>query len=385
MVKKTLYMIAVLGLMMAFASPVSAQEGNPPDLSLTTEFPGRTLSPDDVSTIDLTLEGNRTETVALRLEGLPEGWKSSYQGRGATVFSALVEPGSETDLTLRIETPGDLKSGTYQITAVAEGETVSAELPLEFVVVKEKPQQISLDVDLQTVSGSPSSIFRYNATLENESNREISVNLSSDSPAGFTTTFSIGGENVTGLQLGPNQSRQFIVAVKPASGVASGTYPITITAQGGDDRSSLELKAEVTGQADLNLTTPDGRLSREAQIGKETNLTLVVENTGTVAARDIQLTANTPTGWIVAFDMEKISEIQAGQQAEVTASIQPADKAVAGDYQLTIRANGDEGQSTSQQFRITVVTSTLWGITGVGLIAVAVLVVVLAVFRFGRR
>ena len=64
--------------------------------------------------------------------------------------------------------------------------------------------------------------------------------------------------------------------------------------------------------------------------------------------------------------------------------IERADKAIAGDYVAAFRANG-RGESASADFRITVTTSTLWGIVGVGIIAVALLVLLGAVARFGRR
>ena len=48
-------------------------------------------------------------------------------------------------------------------------------------------------------------------------------------------------------------------------------------------------------------------------------------------------------------------------------------------------AQPQDGAAKTADFRITVMTSTLWGIVGVGLIAVAVVVVGLAVMRFGRR
>ena len=51
---------------------------------------------------------------------------------------------------------------------------------------------------------------------------------------------------------------------------------------------------------------------------------------------------------------------------------------------MTVRASGG-GISESVQFRVTVQTSTLWGIVGVGVIAVAALILVLAVLRYGRR
>ena len=43
------------------------------------------------------------------------------------------------------------------------------------------------------------------------------------------------------------------------------------------------------------------------------------------------------------------------------------------------------GESSAADFRITVTTSTLWGLAGLGIIAVALLVLLGAVARFGRR
>jgi uncharacterized membrane protein len=97
------------------------------------------------------------------------------------------------------------------------------------------------------------------------------------------------------------------------------------------------------------------------------------------------LSASQPAGWKVEFDPKQIAEVPAGKQVEVTANIQPADQAIAGDYVVTVRAKPEDGPAKPADFRITVLTSTLWGIVGIGLIAVAVVVVGLAVMRFGRR
>ena len=50
----------------------------------------------------------------------------------------------------------------------------------------------------------------------------------------------------------------------------------------------------------------------------------------------------------------------------------------------TFRANG-KGNSSSADFRITVATSSMWGMVGIGIIAIAFLVLIGAVARFGRR
>ncbi len=62
----------------------------------------------------------------------------------------------------------------------------------------------------------------------------------------------------------------------------------------------------------------------------------------------------------------------------------PADKAITGDYMVTVRAEG-AGISDSSEFRVTVKTSTAWGIAGLGIIGASLLAFGASVARFGRR
>jgi uncharacterized membrane protein len=80
-----------------------------------------------------------------------------------------------------------------------------------------------------------------------------------------------------------------------------------------------------------------------------------------------------------------VAILGAGKSQSVQVTFTPSERAIAGDYQATIRADAADGQSQSADFRITVLTSTLWGMAGIGVIAVALLVVVFAVARYGRR
>ena len=66
------------------------------------------------------------------------------------------------------------------------------------------------------------------------------------------------------------------------------------------------------------------------------------------------------------------------------ALVTPSDKSLAGDYQLAMRATS-RGETASSQFRVTVTTSTVWGMAGAGVIGVALLLMLGAVARFGRR
>jgi uncharacterized membrane protein len=111
----------------------------------------------------------------------------------------------------------------------------------------------------------------------------------------------------------------------------------------------------------------------------------VLRNDGSEAARDIELSATTPEGWKSSFEPKQLPQLAAAQTQEVKVTLTPSERAIAGDYQTTIRASAAGGLSESANFRITVLTSTLWGAVGIAIIAIALLVVVFAVARFGRR
>ena len=97
-----------------------------------------------------------------------------------------------------------------------------------------------------------------------------------------------------------------------------------------------------------------------------------------------RVSSSPPTGWKIDFQPKEIPEIGAGEEKQVTALLTPPAKAINGDYMLTMRASGD-GISESATYRVTVMTSTLWGVTGIAVIGAALLILVGAVGRFGRR
>ncbi len=109
-----------------------------------------------------------------------------------------------------------------------------------------------------------------------------------------------------------------------------------------------------------------------------------VTNDGTAPADNIEMSGSAPTGWKIEFQPKTIERIASGQMTEVTALVTPTDKTVAGDYMSTIRAES-RGETASTQFRVTVATSTTWGIVAFGIIGAALLVMFGAVARFGRR
>ncbi|HHS97289.1 MAG TPA: hypothetical protein ENK08_05235 [Chloroflexi bacterium] len=390
--RKAASIVSLVSLIVLLAGvvPVFAQGGDQPQeagqgLVFFAKYPSHEVAIGDTVMFDLTLRATTPQTVRLDVDGLPEGWTATFRGSGKIVHAVYVEPGNDASVDLRIELPSDVEPNTYQFSAVARGAEGEVSVPLEVIVQEKLPPSLQFDVDLPTLRGTSNTTFRFNVTLKNEGDEETTVNLVADAPPGFEVTFKLTGQEVTSVLLGANESKRLSVEARPYTELPAGSYPIDVVAQGGEAVASITLTAEVTGQPDLNVTGVDGRLSGQAYVGRETTLKLLIQNTGSAPARGVELSASQPSGWKVEFDPQQIDEIPAGDQVEVTMKVRPSQQAIAGDYMVTVRARPEDGATESVDFRITVKTSTMWGLVGVAIIAVAVFVVAQAVMRFGRR
>ncbi|MEA2951543.1 MAG: hypothetical protein QOJ96_1063, partial [Alphaproteobacteria bacterium] len=161
-------------------------------------------------------------------------------------------------------------------------------------------------------------------------------------------------------------------------------YPVAVRAAAEDASATADVALDISGQPKLDLTGREGLVSGRASAGAETAITILVTNSGTAPAESVELSGSGPSGWKVAFEPKTVDRVAPGASTEVQALITPTEKAVAGDYVTVLRASS-RGESASSNFRITVTTSTLWGIAGVGIIGIALLIMVGAVARFGRR
>lgn len=357
-------------------------------LALYTPYPSQSVRLGETISLPITLKGYNLppQTVQVRVAELAQGWKASLLGGGRVVGAVYVLPDGEQSLSLRLEPPQNVRPGTYRFRLVAEGSGVRAELPLALTLGQVLPKRLSLETELPVLKGTPTASFRYRVTLRNESDQDLLVNLEADAPENFRVSFStaFGGQEVNSLPLKAGETKDLDVQVTPPRQVEAKVYAVTLRALAGETKAELAVNLDITGQAELSLTTPEGRLSGQAYAGRENPIKLVVKNNGSAPAENLEFSASEPSGWEVKFEPDKLEKLAPGAESEVTAKIKPSPKAVAGDYMLTLRASAGSAQA-SADYRVTVQTSTLWGLIGVALIAVAVGAVGFAVSRFGRR
>ena len=383
--------LALAGGLVLAAMPALAQQdtAQPTGLWLTTTYPALTEKIGQDATLPLSLQNAEMPParVDFSVSGLPSGWTWTLLGDGKAVEAAMAGPNETRALQLKLTPPDAAKPGNYAFTVAGhtdDGRTLT--LPVKITLAAAEPDKLTLKPTLPALRGTPKSSFDYDVAIQNDSTEDNVVNLLSQAPPGFTATFKeqYGSNELTSLPLKAGETKTVKVSVKPPAQVAAGQYPVKVGASDAKAQGETQLVLDVTGQADLQLSTSDERLSGRAEAGKEQSFKFVVANSGTAPAENVEVSANAPSGWKVTASPEKVPEIAPGDKADVSVTMTPSDKAIAGDYMVSVRAHGD-GLSDSQQFRVTVTTSTVWGLAGLGTIGAAVMVLAFAVTRYGRR
>jgi len=357
-------------------------------LYLMTDYPAVTVRPGTTSNIPLRLQnyGLDPQRYQLSVTGVPSGWTATLLGGGQPVAAAMPAPDASVALQLRLDVPANTALSGQTLTVKAEGQGVDATLPLNVALAKELPAKLSVTSKLPSLRGSPKSNFEYTLTIKNDSGRNVVASFAADAPTNFETSFTeaYGTQELSSIPIEAGQSKDIKLKVRPPSTIDAGHFPVKVTVNAEDASAKVDLALDVVGQPQLTVSGRDGLLSARAVAAQQSSIPVVVTNTGSAPAENIELASTAPTGWKVTFSPATIDRLVPGKDAEVQALVTPGDKSLAGDYMTTIRATS-RGESASGQFRITVATSTVWGMVGAGVIGVALLLMLGAVARFGRR
>jgi uncharacterized membrane protein len=357
-------------------------------LFLVSDYPAVTVRPGETSTVNLRLQNYdmAPERLTLSVTGVPAGWTATLMGGGQPIGAAMPAANSSVALELRLDVPKSAPNGTQTVTVAAQGTTTNLQLPLAVTLAKDLPAKLTLTPQLPELRGNSRSSFEYQLGIKNDSGKKLTVSLSAQAPENFDTSFTeqYGSQELNAVPVDAGQTKDVKLKVTPPNTAAAGDYKITARVGAEDASATTDLEMTITGQPKLDISGREGLVSTRASAGKETSVPVVITNTGTAPADDIELSGSAPSGWKITFDPKTVDRVAPNDNKEVQALITPTDKAIAGDYVTTIRASA-RGESASTNFRVTVTTSTMWGIAGVGIIGVALLVMVGAVARFGRR
>lgn len=371
--------------------PVCAAENG---IDMSTDYPGIMAKAGETVNFPLdflSLDGEGHD-IALSAVSLPEEWSGYFKGGNSQISKVHVnaaDPDKDSDspASFSLTVPEDAPEGVYQVELKADAGSGNTDtLELEITVNEEETGESNFTSEYPEQQGVTGTTFSFDTTIVNNRGTNQSYSLSAEAPQGWQVTFtpSDDSSNVASMEVEAGSSKGLKVTVTPPENVEKGDYTIPCTAVSANDKLSTELKVSITGTYDVGLSTPDGLLSFDAYANKESSVTLSVTNNGNVELNNLNLTSSAPTDWEVAFSESSIDTLEPGATKEITATVKPGDNAITGDYVTTISIN-NENTSASADFRVSVKTSTTWGIAAVGIIIVLLAGLGYIFKKFGRR
>ncbi len=253
-----------------------------------------------------------------------------------------------------------------------------------------EPPSLSMTTDISSYSDNSGSTFNFDLSLKYTGKERRTVNLSVTGPQGWTTNLTYLSKQVSSLDMAADQygadSKTISVSMSNNAGTLPdpGSYQATVKATAGDLNASQTVTAIVKAKYSMYTAVDSGLLSTNAVAGKDNVFTFKVVNDGSTALENIKLSSTGPTAWKVTFSPDKIDSLGAGQTEQVQATINPpADKTVAGDYNVILTASGQT--SSTLTVRVTVLTPSIWGWVSIIIVAIVIIGLVVLFWRLGRR
>lgn len=378
-------LVFIILAMALFASPaLHARE----IISLSTPFTGITSMPGERNVFPIRLEntGAAARNVSLNIVEAPADWPVAIKGRGFEIFKVFVRGDDHATFDLEVQIPEEVEAGLYRFVLEAAADGIKDTIPVEIRVQEGEEAAARLTSDYPVLRGPSGTEFKYRLNLINDSAQAQMFSLMAEAPPGWVVVFhpAFGEEQIASINVEPGATQGLDVAVRSPELLEAREYPITVGAVGSLATASMELKAVITGTYEMDVSTPTGHLSTRARAGEDNLLTLQVVNRGTAELRNIAFSAASPRNWVVRFDPETLERLPAGESAAVKAFIKPDSKAIAGDYALTISGRSAE-TADSADFRVTVLTPTLWGVIGIGVVLLVIGSIFVVFKVYGRR
>lgn len=370
-------------------------------LEMTTAYPSVVADPGAKVTFPVAVTTDTPQRVDLKVTQQPQGWSTRLRGSGSTIAAVATVPGSTSgttaspgpyntnyaSFTAEVTVAADAQPGANQV--IIEGTTAAGttvQLTLDISVEANQAGSVTMTTDFPELTGPTSTTFRFNLTLTNDTNQQVTFGLETDAPVGWTVTANPAGEtNAASAVVDAGANTQVSVSAKASSDTPAGKYNLTVRAVGGPQPVEAPLTVNVTGTFSMSLSTSDGRLNASVTAGNSSTLNLVVSNDGSSDLTGVKMSATPPQKWKVTFTPDTV-DVPAGQTAPVQANITSANDALSGDYLLTINARtADSTASDSVQIRTTVDTAPIGYIIGIGILVVVGIGLFFVFQRYGRR
>ncbi|GAB4203169.1 MAG: NEW3 domain-containing protein [Roseiflexaceae bacterium] len=314
--------------------------GAAPTLSVATSTPqnGTPGGPAVVFNHTLTNSGSAAGTFTLSATG-PSGWTVSV-----TPPSVSLNSGANQAVQVSVTVPPGTDAGSYNITVTAAvgGQT---DQKVDTVIVPLTPG-LTFTPPTQDKTAGPGQQVCFDHTLTNTGNGQDTFSFTVTPQAGWPTPPTIAP--VANVTLAKGASQTVTVCITVPQGTTSSTYSVQVVA-----RSTTAPNPSVTVTDNITVTAaPVPRLSpaqtKATDPGVQVSFTHTITNVGN-ADGTFALTLAVPPGWTVVTAPQASVTLAQGASATVTFTVQPPASAIAGPYNLTLRATSQTNNAVFDQ------------------------------------
>jgi len=254
-------------------------------------------------------------------------------------------------------------------------------------------EKLELESKFPVLSAKSGEIFEFDVDLKYQGAERRRFDLTFTTPPGWAA-FAVAGypeKQIPAIEMGPAEMYPVTEKLKIKFGSITGKFPeagdyvLTLEVSSGTLKEAFDFKAVVTARYEFAMLTATGRLNTEAKAGEDNHFSILLSNSGSAAIENITLSSIKPEGWSITFTPDKVESLESGLTQEVDVVINPPNKTIAGDYQITLRAESKEFSPDSLKLRVTVLTPTIWGWVGVLIVLAVIAGVGVLFWRLGRR
>jgi len=384
----------------AFGVKLAAAEAGSdlPERRITAalQYPGVTLSPDDSVNVDLLIKnrGRSDETVLVEVLEAPKDWEVQIK-RYSTVVSGVFVASKEDqtlNLTAKLKDKDakKLPPGAHRFVVKAKTADGALEQTSAITVTvageQKAAQRVTIDTSYPTLRGPSGDKFQFSLEVRNDTDQDAVFNFRATAPSGWETSFKPAYESkqISSLQIQANQSKTIEMEATPPYNAQAGEYDFKVEVYSPKAKAEKDLKVVLTGTYALKAGTPNGLLSVVAERGQNASVTLLVQNKGSAAQREIKFSAFKPENWKVEFKPEKIENLEPGAFKQVEMTMTPGEQALIGDYSVNVQVEGEKANE-DVEFRVTIRAASRWAWIGVGLIVLVVAGLTVMFRQLGRR
>ncbi len=266
----------------------------------------------------------------------------------------------------------------------------TALLATPLAVAAEEP--IQLVTEYSKLEGNSGDNFEFEVRILYTGNETLVFDLSATGPQYWMLSISPSypkDKRIQNVRIEPFQTSPETIAIQVSTPfwltTEPGDYDITLQVSSGEISESITMQAVITARHAIDITPVGGLYSTDAEAGKDTVFALELTNSGTAPVNNVKFSSRKPDGWEISFLPDGITTVGARDSVTVDATIQPPEKAISGDYLITLETSAEEVSSSPVSVRVSVETRPIWGWVGIIIIVIVVAILGFGILRFSRR